>query len=243
MRDGDVDVKFGMSGAITARIGGYRTSNPYCKVLSVMYTEESLLLENMLRKKYDKKLLLSNREFISNVPLGELVAVLKSLADSLELSYTFESEEELEKFNSHILPLNILEEPPQSQEEKEVEIPTKRCGGFTHTTEESRMVAVNKFFKNAGNSDGYNRICKDCHLTAVYGDKRKIQKVVKIPKYDKSTHKWCNRCESVKEHSHYFNDQKTVDGLGANCKECKKEQKQSYIKKKKDATAELQIQE
>jgi hypothetical protein len=47
-----------------------------------------------------------------------------------------------------------------------------------------------------------------------------------------------NRCENVKEHSHYFNDQKTADGLGANCKECKKEQKQSYIKKNKQQNEE-----
>jgi hypothetical protein len=41
--------------------------------------------------------------------------------------------------------------------------------------------------------------------------------------YDKDMYKWCNLCESIKT---------TKDGLCANCKSCKSNQKKEYIKKK-----------
>ena len=77
-----------------------------------------------------------------------------------------------------------------------------------------------------------NRLCKDCYLTGVYGDKRKIKKVVEIPEYDKEKYKWCNLCESVKELNMFYKEKSTKDGLCANCKSCKSKQKKEYLKKK-----------
>jgi predicted sulfurtransferase len=57
-------------------------------------------------------------------------------------------------------------------------------------------------------------------------------KVVPIPDYDKSTHKWCNLCESVKEHSCFYKARQTKDGLCANCKACKHQQKIANKEKK-----------
>ena len=94
------------------------------------------------------------------------------------------------------------------------------------------MLTLDNFYKNSGNKDGVNRLCKDCYTKSTYGDKRKRRKVVTIPKYDSTTHKWCNRCESIKEHKLFNNSKDTKDGLFANCKECKKEQKKIYMEKK-----------
>jgi hypothetical protein len=69
-------------------------------------------------------------------------------------------------------------------------------------------------------------------LTGVYGDKRKVMKVVPIPDHDKSTHKWCNLCESVKEQSCFYKARQTKDGLCANCKACKHQQKIANKEKK-----------
>jgi hypothetical protein len=94
---------------------------------------------------------------------------------------------------------------------------------------------MNEYFKNKNNTDGYSRLCKECYLIGVYGDKRKRRKVVTIPEFDTTTHKWCNLCESVKEHTEFYADKDKKDGLNANCKQCKRNQKKkNNIKKMED---------
>jgi hypothetical protein len=94
---------------------------------------------------------------------------------------------------------------------------------------------MNEYFKNKNNTDGYSRLCKECYLIGVYGDKRKRRKVVTIPGFDTTTHKWCNLCESVKEHTEFYADKDKKDGLNANCKQCKRNQKKkNNIKKMED---------
>jgi len=227
--DKDIRTKVGLSRDITDRVGGYRTSNPFCKLLFVMYTEDYVLLEASIKRKYDKELYPNNREFITNIKTEDLVDGIKKLADILNINYTLETEQELNTFNEHNVKLTMLLE--ESDEEKKEEI-TKRCGGITHETEESRMLPLSKFFKNCGNEDGVNRLCKDCYLIGVYGDKRKVKKVVDIPEYDKDMYKWCNLCESIKELDKFYKEKSTKDGLCANCKSCKSNQKKEYIKKK-----------
>ena len=67
-------------------------------------------------------------------------------------------------------------------------------------------------------------------------------KVVPIPDHDKNTHKWCNLCESVKEHSCFYKARQTKDGLCSNCKACKHKQKIANKKEKeKDEKTTKQI--
>ena len=66
-------------------------------------------------------------------------------------------------------------------------------------------MSISEYFKNKGNPDGYARLCKECYLIGVYGDKRKKRKVIVIPEFDATTHKWCNLCESVKELDKFYN--------------------------------------
>jgi len=228
--DKDIRTKVGLSRDITDRVGGYRTSNPFCKLLFVMYTEDYVLLEASIKRKYDKELYPNNREFITNTKTEDLVDGIKKLADMLNINYTLETEQELNTFNEHNIKLTILLE--ESEEKKEEIIITKRCGGITHETEETRMLPLSKFFKNCGNEDGVNRLCKDCYLTGVYGDKRKVKKIVDIPEYDKDMYKWCNLCENVKDLDKFYKQKNTKDGLCANCKSCKYLQKKEYLKLK-----------
>ena len=221
--DKDIRTKVGLSRDITDRVGGYRTSNPFCKLLFVMYTEDYVLLEATIKRKYDKELYPNNREFITNIKSEDLVDGIKKLADMLNINYVLETEEELNTFNEHNVKFTILSD--DSEEKTEEIIITKRCGGVTHKTEESRFLPLSKYFKNVGNEDGVNRICKDCHLVGVYGDKRKIKKTVVIPEYDINTHKWCNRCENIKGRDDFYKEKTTKDGLCSNCKGCKADQK------------------
>lgn len=102
----------------------------------------------------------------------------------------------------------------------------KRCGGRTHQTEEERFLPLSAFYKNKSSADGYARLCKECHLTGMYGETRNRHKpAVAAPPHDTSTHKWCNRCESVKQHDQFYQSTSTKDGLTANCKQCNTDQK------------------
>lgn len=243
MRDEDKDVrtKVGMSRDITERVSNYRTSNPFCKVLFVLYTEDCVLLETIMKRRYEKELNSNNREFITDVTTEDLIKNMVEIAKITSLNYTIETYQELELFNDHNVKLTHqvkVEENADKDEDEKSQALTKRCGGVTHKTEESRFLPYSRFFKNAGNEDGTSRLCKDCYLTGVYGDKRKVMKVVPIPDHDKSTHKWCNLCESVKEHSCFYKARQTKDGLCANCKACKYKQKiANKEKKEKNATS------
>lgn len=222
--------KIGQTGDITNRVSGFRTSNPFCKVLSILYTNKNIDLEKSMKIRYEKQLLPNNSEFVSGVSKEVLIEDLIKLADIFNLDYTMETEEELEKFNRHIIQEKDIEEV------QDIEITPdglKRCGGLQHTTEESRCQPLTNFFKHKSNKDGRSRLCKECYLTGVYGDKRKRRKIVVIPKHDTTIQKWCNLCENVKEHKDFYPDKIKKDGLNANCKDCKKEQKRKQKDKKK----------
>jgi len=93
------------------------------------------------------------------------------------------------------------------------------------------MLTLDKFHKNKGNADGVNRICKQCYKFFTFGENCKIVKTVAIPAHDNLVEKWCNRCEKVKPFSDFYNDKMSKDGLGANCKSCKADQKRVYKEK------------
>lgn len=241
MRDEDKDIrtKVGMSRDITERISSYRTSNPFCKLLFVLYTEDCVLLETIMKRRYEKELNPNNREFITDVKTEDLIKNMIEIAKITSLNYTIETDQELEIFNDHNVKLTNQTKVENADNEDQKSQPlTKRCGGVIHKTEESRFLPYSRFFKNAGNEDGTSRLCKDCYLTGVYGDKRKVMKVVPIPDHDKSTHKWCNLCESVKEQSCFYKARQTKDGLCANCKACKHQQKIANKEKNKNKKTE-----
>jgi hypothetical protein len=227
--------KIGQSGDITNRVSGFRTSNPFCKVIAVFYTDKSVELERSIKLRYDKQLFPNNSEFVSGVSKEDLMDDIIKLADILNFKYTIETNEELDKFNRHILCEKEIEEVLQVNA---VITPDgiKRCGGLYHETEESRLQPVSNFFKNKGNDDGIARLCKECFLIGAYGENRKQKKVTTIPKHDITNQKWCNLCETVKEHKDFYTNKMTKDGLHANCKACKGEQKKKHKEEKKKNT-------
>jgi len=220
--------KVGQTSDITNRVSGYRTANPFCRVMCVMYVHENLIIEKNMKIRYQKQLLPNNSEFITGVDIETLKDALFNFASILNCEYTLETDEEINKFNRHIISVDDVIE-----DEQLVVDGKKRCGGLHHDSDESRMVPLSEYFKNKSNRDGYARICKECYLIGVYGDKRKKRKVVTIPKFDTTKQKWCNLCESVKDHSDFYADNMKKDGLNANCKSCKAKQKQNQVARKK----------
>ena len=228
--------KVGQTSDITNRVSGYRTANPFCRVMFVMYVNENIMIEKSMKIRYEKHLLPNNSEFISGVSIEKLKEDLFKVAEVLNCEYTLETDEEINKFNRHIISVDEVVE----EDDNQVVDGKKRCGGLHHDNEESRMVSLSEYFKNKSNKDGYARICKECYLIGVYGDKRKKRKVVTIPLFDTTKQKWCNLCESVKDHGDFYADNMKKDGLNPNCKACKTKQKQNQIAKKK-AEKESQI--
>lgn len=51
----------------------------------------------------------------------------------------------------------------------------------------------------------------------------KRQKRIVKPDFDIYTHKWCNRCETVRLQTEFYPAMDTKDGLNPNCKMCKSE--------------------
>lgn len=228
--------KVGGTNDINIRFSNFRTSNPFAKLLYVMYTDQAFDLETFIKLKHKTNLLLTNREFIVSIPILDLIQSIRSTATMLNISFTEETQEEITKFNEHIIKLNL---PPheeifdEKESESELPIQFKRCGGNTHMTEESRMLPLDRFFKNSGNDDGVNRICKTCFNTYTYGPNRKFKKIVPIPEFDESIQKWCNMCEKVKDRmTDFHKDCSSSDGLQGNCKACKAHQKSSLKHKK-----------
>ncbi len=219
--------KIGQTGDITSRVSAFRTSNPFCKVIAVIYTDKNIDLEKTIKNRFEDELLPNNSEFISGVSKENLIDDILKLADIQKFKYTMETSDELEKFNRHIL----LEK--QVIEEDITDEGIKRCGGLHHETEESRLQPVSNYFKNKSNPDGVARLCKNCYLIGVYGDERKRRKVIVIPEHNTSIQKWCNLCETVKEHKDFYPDKMKKDGLAANCKACKSNQKKKLKEEKK----------
>ena len=221
--------KIGQTGDITSRVSAFRTSNPFCKVIAVIYTDKNIDLEKTIKNRFEDELLPNNSEFVSGVPKEILISDILKLADIQKFKYTMETHEELEKFNRHVLLEKEVVEKDTTEEDG-----IKRCGGLYHETEESRLQPVSNYFKNKGNPDGIARLCKECYLVGVYGDKRKRRKIVTIPKHDSSIQKWCNLCETVKEHKDFYAEKMKKDGLNPNCKACKNEQKKKQKEKRKN---------
>lgn len=146
----------------------------------------------------------------------------------LEMKYEILTEDELKNFNENTIPKKIEE-----MEFKVAPEGYQKCGGRFHDAEDSRILPFDKFFKNKNSKNGVNRLCKQCYLTGVYGDNRKQRKIVAIPKFDVTIQKWCNLCETVREHSDFYKASNTKDGLNPNCKACKSIQKKNYLMKKK----------
>jgi len=227
--DENMMIRIGKTEDIFSHLSNIWQIHPYCKLLFLVYTPWNNEIEENIKKIYENETS-TCRNIIHGVSLDNVKDRILDMTKVFGMEYRVETEEEIQKFNAHI----VSEKPEQTTETKTDEDPpcttTKRCGGLTHKTEEERVLPLSAFSKNKSNSDGYARLCKECYLTGVYGDNRKRQKVVVIPAYNTTTHKWCNRCESVKKHEEFHNSSSTKDGLMSNCKACKAEQKQNKKK-------------
>jgi hypothetical protein len=225
--DSKPEIKVGNTGDINNRMASARTYAPFTKLKMVLYTDNAIEFEKAIKLKYKSFLLLQNHEFIiPEISYEEIQDGILKLAEILDIKYTLETEEDLERFNEN-------KETREIVEETNLPVGTKRCGGKYHEKEEDRILTLDNFFKNSGNKDGVNRLCKRCYEISSFGDVRKKRKQVVIPQYNTESHKWCNICETPKERINFYKSKDTKDGLHPNCKECKTNQKRLQRERKK----------
>lgn len=227
--DINMKLKIGKSENITGRISGFRTSSPLCKLMFLMYTDQHHDIEKHMKRIYEDNRP-QDREFIEGIPLEDLKTHIINMAEVLKTNYRIETDEELCKFNKHLVTeeqagQEIMEED-HTQTEKTT---TKRCGGQWHSTEEERVLPLDLFYRHKSHKDGRSRLCKDCYARSQnrQGYNEKLRRDKPIPEFNPETHKWCNRCSNVKEKNEFYNSCGTKDGLMANCKSCKAEQKRN----------------
>jgi len=217
-------LKYGVSVDITGRVQTYRTSNPQCKVLFVIYSNYNRTIESICKTRFASNIVQNGGEIINNVPLNDVAKWAISLSDNIGAPYEVENQEMLEKFNSHVTDavtfvVNKDLLPPG----------LKRCGGERHNSgpEADRIMPLCDFALNESNKkDGYARLCKECVGSIAHGEDRKRPKPVIKPKFDPSTEKWCGTCKSIKPLQTFYCDNSTGDKLASNCKECKAKMKQ-----------------
>lgn len=173
------------------------------------------------------------------VPLETLKNHMIELAVAFRCEYRIETDEELEKFNGHVITedeakkiVGKLEEEVHKEEEQNVG--TKVCCGQWHTSDDDRRLPLTNFYKNKSNKDGHARICKNCFARSQHrqGYNENLRKDKPLPPFDPNTHKWCNRCSSVKARTEFHNSISTKDGVSANCKACNQDKKQKANNKK-----------
>jgi len=222
-------LKIGKTSNITERVSGFRTSNPYVQLLFLLYTPNFTLVESFIKTKYDANLSPNNHEFFTGVGLDDLRTSILEFSAMLGSDFLVEKEEELEKFNTHIIRVEDVTEN-QIQDTR-----LFRCGGHRHVTEGDRYLTTENFFRNKTTKTGFSRLCKNCILTSVYGENRKIREKTIIPEYDITTHKWCGRCKTVRPLQEFYNDKMSRDGLCPNCKTCKRDQKQLQKQRSKES--------
>lgn len=238
--DNNMKLKIGKSENITGRISGFRTSSPLCKLMFLLYTDQNHDIEKHMKRIYEDNRP-NDREFIEGVPLEDLKQHFISMAEILKSNYRIETDEQLDEFNKHLVTeeqaqQKIIQEENKQTEEEEPKV--KRCCGQWHNTEEERMVSIDMFYRHKSHKDGRARLCKDCYARSQnrQGYNEKLRRDKPIPEFNPETHKWCNRCGSVKEHNKFYNTTSTKDGLMANCKDCKAEQKQNRKQQKIEQT-------
>jgi hypothetical protein len=219
-------LKIGKSNDINRRVSDFRTIDTSLQLIMVLYTPHNSDVEQYLLKRYRANLVTPAREVICDVQAEEVIKVLQEYLLTMNYEHVFETQEKIDMFNSHFT-LSNQDLKEMIEEIKEEESYTVRCGGITHTTEESRILplTLQYFYGNKSNANGFNRLCKNCYEKTTYGDKRKKKKVVVVPDFDILTEKWCNKCERILTRSEFYNDKDKPDGLGSNCKDCKLQQK------------------
>ena len=92
--------KIGITNDINTRLKNYRTSMPDCKLEFLVFTKENKLIESCLKSKYSENLDALNHEYISNMPLCDIINTVKDLI--LFLNIEAEFEENIDYYNDEI---------------------------------------------------------------------------------------------------------------------------------------------
>lgn len=227
-QNGISKIKVGYSEDITERVSHFRTINPESKLVFAVYTKYNQIIEKAIKERYEDNRPYG-RELITNIPLDTLKNQILRMTESFMDDFQIATDEELENFNKNIIDeKKMVQINEEMKAQEETDKTTKHCCGQWHDNDKDRQQPLSNFYKNKSNPDGHARLCKNCYARSQnrQGYNEKLRKDKPLPDFNPSTHKWCNRCSSVKSLDDFYNSKETKDGKSANCKKCKQEQKQ-----------------
>lgn len=222
--------KIGYTTNLTRRLGEHRTLFGYLQIHYIVYYENARLIEQMMLETYDEYLKPSNHE-ITKAPLEALIKSVKCIIEIFKKPCNETPFEQINEYNEIIDQLYVYDadenKDNETDDDEENNDEFRRCWGASHLTETDRILPLNKFSKHKGERGGFQRRCKKCVHVERHPDSEYVEQTIEIYDMDPSTEKRCKRCSKTKPHDQFYNDSSTTDGLGANCKACKAEQKKN----------------
>jgi hypothetical protein len=99
----DGRLKLGFEGiSIDDRIESHRTTQPDLKIVCICYTEKAYLLEQIMLSRYETKKVALSHEVLEEIDVEHVLESVKHFVDYGRFEATFETEDELEKYNSTV---------------------------------------------------------------------------------------------------------------------------------------------
>jgi hypothetical protein len=86
--------------SVNSRFQTYRTLCPEIKIHCIVYTTKCKLIEDIMLNRYECKKIDLNHEVIQNINIEHLLESVKHIIDYVNIDATFETEDELNKYNS-----------------------------------------------------------------------------------------------------------------------------------------------
>jgi hypothetical protein len=83
--------KFGETDDINTRLQNYRCSMPDCRIEFLVYLNDSSFLEKAIKYKYSKNLTSLNHEYVTGIPLVNIIETFKKFIKELNFEATFEN--------------------------------------------------------------------------------------------------------------------------------------------------------
>lgn len=99
----DGRMKLGFEGiSVDDRLESHRTTQPDLKVVCICYTEKAYLLEQIMLSRYETKKVALSHEVLDDIDVKHVLESVKHFVDYGRFEATFETEDEIEKYNSTI---------------------------------------------------------------------------------------------------------------------------------------------
>jgi len=232
--------KFGITNDLNSRISAYKTYD-ITDFLYIVFTEANKLLEDCVKHKFRKFLTTQGSEWISNVPLNDILTFLKEITNTLELEsnhYTnmddiIVKDEREDSCHTEIVVIGNDTEasspsiaPSEQNEDLEEKKKCNKC---------LLILSKRAFNKDRSKNDDLHTTCRLCEKEA-----KKKYILLKKDIMESIKEKQCRACQQTKDISEFTKHLYMKDGYVNFCNACVYEN--SNTKRKLDRENQIRYQ-